>query len=120
MLCERCQELIASSVELSDLDSFPHHTCIEDFRISVEARCMICATIWSEYTPDEQQKLSQLEGYKYETFGLINVYVVPDDELEEMRFDFELGPDATETTGISRRIIEFMVLKGMTKPGHKS
>jgi len=120
MLCERCQELIASSVELSDLNSFPHHTCIEDFRISVEARCMICATIWFEYTPDEQQELNQLEGYEYETFGLINVYVVPDDELEEIRFDFELGPDATETTGISRRIIEFIVLKGIIKPGPKS
>ena len=73
---------------------------------------MICAIIWFEYTPDERQKLNQLEGYKFETLGLINVYVIPDNELGEIRVEFELGPDVTEATEISRRIIEFKALRG--------
>jgi hypothetical protein len=112
MLCQRCQELLTSSAEVSDTDSFPHHTCIEDLKTSVDARCMICATIWFEYTPDEQQKLDQLEGYKFETFGLTNLFVVRGDN-SDIHLEFKLGPDATEITDIPRRVIEFRARKGI-------
>ena len=68
--------------------------------------------IWFEYTSDERQKLSPLEGYRFETLELINVYVIPDNELGEIKSEFELGPDATEATGVCRRNIGFKALRG--------
>ncbi|KAM0422190.1 hypothetical protein ACHAPD_000634 [Fusarium lateritium] len=70
---------------------------------------MICATIWFQYTPDEQQKLNQLKGYEFETFGLMSMAVIEDDS--GFNLSFELGPDASELTGIPRRILKFEARK---------
>ncbi|QPC67747.1 hypothetical protein HYE67_009978 [Fusarium culmorum] len=106
MLCQRCQELFTLAAELSDSDALPHQTCIEDWKASIESICMICATVWFQYTPDEQEKLSQLEGYEFETYGLLNIFVSVGDN-SEFDLEFELGPSVAEVVGFPRRTIEF-------------
>ncbi|XEU99679.1 hypothetical protein FSHL1_004966 [Fusarium sambucinum] len=122
MLCQKCQELLVSSVEVSGSDDFPHQTCIEDWKHSVDTRCMICATIWFQFTPDEQRKFNQLEGYEFGTFGLISVFVSEDDN-SDFYLEFELGPDAAEISGISRQVLGFKAHKETDKEkslGHDS
>ncbi|RGP72642.1 heterokaryon incompatibility [Fusarium longipes] len=116
MLCQRCQNLITSFAEDPDLDSdndpYPHHNRIEDFKASVETGCMICATAWFEYTPDEQQKLEQLAGREFESYGFMTLNFWGDNEDDDdadIEVSSTLGPIAEEITGIPYRSIQFKI-----------
>ncbi|KPA38523.1 hypothetical protein FLAG1_08630 [Fusarium langsethiae] len=110
MLCQRCQELLTSSVEVSGFKSFPHQTSLQDLKVAVEARCMICATIWFQYTPDEQQKLSQFEKYEFETYGLTNSYVNACVNAD-LHLEFVMSLDAVRIINIPRLSIDFRARK---------
>ncbi|UZP34865.1 hypothetical protein NXS19_002681 [Fusarium pseudograminearum] len=114
MLCQRCQELFTLAVQVSGSSSFPHQICIEDWKDSIESRCMICATVWFRYTPDEQQKLDQLQGYKFETYGLTSMFVI-EGGSSEFVLDVQLGPSAATSTNIPSRFISFKARKETDK-----